>query len=207
MANFSGFGTPRTAKRPKQPVEWQGMPQLDLETRIQLWQAGLLRLRLPNGVKARSLTQAEKEWLDRASAAEYLNPEANGQTSISYTAPPPEFRLEAADWYLHPDEYWQDAPIRLQDMMQRFPANLFTLSASGQAPGFYPDRTPDYTQQHEATMRSIFREMVRVGWSLPQYKWWVMRQFRKTTAGVTHNEAMQLLVQLQQIRSHLDAGE
>lgn len=144
------------------------MPQLDLETRIGLWQAGLLKLRLPDGLQPRSLTSAEKHWLDHAAAAEYITPEQHGQKAIFYTSAPPDFRLEAADWYLCPNDYWNQHPIPLKEAMARFPAELFRLSTSGQPPAFYPDRTPDYTDEQELTMRSIFRETVRLGWSLPQ---------------------------------------
>ncbi|MGG6270452.1 hypothetical protein ACQ4M3_37085 [Leptolyngbya sp. AN03gr2] len=84
-------------------------------------------------------------------------------------------------------------PIRLKEMMARFPAELFRLSASSELPAFYPDRTLDYTNEQESIMRSIFRETVRIGWSLPQYKWLVMEQFCKTTAQVTSEEAKQIL--------------
>ncbi|KAM3114063.1 hypothetical protein [Phormidesmis sp. 146-33] len=203
MANARGFGLPRSVKRKASPsqqqVSWQGMPNLDLETRTRMWQVGLLKLQLPEGIKARSLTSGEKQWLDAAAKAEYLAPEQNGQRAIFYTSPPPDFRLEAADWYLRPNDFWNYDPVLLRDMMTQFPAELFQLSASGQPPAFYPDRTPDYTDAQEAVMRSIFRETIRIGWSLPQYKWFVMEQLRKTTAQVTHEDAVQVLAQLQQM--------
>ena len=208
MANSQGFGIPRPVKprvdKTKKRVEWQGMTNLDLDTRVEMWQAGLLRLWLPEGVEARSLTAAEIEWLDRAAAAEYIAPEKNGQQAIFYTSPPPDFRLEAADWYLRPDDRWSHAPIPLQQMIQRFPTELFQLSTLGQPPAFYPDRTPDYTEAQEAVMQSIFRETTRIGWSLTQYKWFVMEQLRKTTVQVTHDDAVQLLAQLQQMNSEPD---
>ena len=207
MAHSRGFGSPRTVKHKlgnlKQPVEWQGMPDFDLETRTRLWQAGLLQLRLPEGVKARSLTTVEIEWLDQAAKAEYIASQKNGQAAIFYTSPPPDFRLGAADWYFHPDDRWDRDPVLLQTMVEQFPASLFQCSVSGQPPTFYPDRTPEYTDEQEAVMRLIFRETTRLGWSLPEYKWLVMEQFRKTTAQVTHDEAIQILTQLQQMKSEL----
>lgn len=102
MANTKGFGinsaTKRTTNKEKPEQTWRGMPQLDLETRIQLWQAGLLQLQLPAGMQPRSLTEEEKYWLARAAAADYIAPQQNGQTAIFYTAPPPDFRLDAAEW-------------------------------------------------------------------------------------------------------------
>jgi hypothetical protein len=205
MANTRGFGLPRTVKhrvsKSKQQLDWQGMPNLDLETRTRMWQVGLLKLQLPEGVKARFLTPDEKQWLNAVAEAEYLAPEQNGQRAIFYTSPPPDFRLGAADWYLRPDDFWNGAPVLLRDIMERFSIELFELSTSGQPPAFYPDRTPDYTDAQEAVMRLIFRETTRIGWSLPQYKWFVMQQLRKTTAQVTHKDAVQLLALLQQVDS------
>ena len=208
MANSQSFGIPRLIKssvdKTKKRVEWQGMPNLDLDTRVEMWQAGLLPLRLPEGVEARSLTAAEIEWLDRAAATEYIASEKQGQDAIFYTSSPPDFRLEAANWYLCPDDRWNHDPVPLQQMIQRFPTKLFQLSASGQPPAFYPDRTPEYTDAQEAVMRSIFRETVRIGWSLPQYKWFVMEWLRKTTAQLTHDDAVQVLALLQQIDGEPD---
>ncbi|NJK53050.1 MAG: hypothetical protein HC936_09940 [Leptolyngbyaceae cyanobacterium SU_3_3] len=208
MSNAQGFGTPRFVKprvgKTKQHFQWQGMPTLDLKTRTRLWQAGLLPLQLPQGVEARSLTTAEIEWLDRASKAEYIASEHNGQAAIFYTSPPPEFRLEAADWYLRPNDSWNHDPVLLQAIIEQFPADLFQLSASGQPPAFYPERTSDYTDAQERVMRSVFRETTRLGWSLPQYKWFVMEQFRKTTAQVTYDDAVQLLAQLQNMEGEIE---
>ncbi|MEP0919569.1 hypothetical protein NC981_22330 [Leptolyngbya sp. DQ-M1] len=208
MADAKGFGVKSTANRTTNQARnrqtWEGMPQLDLETRSQLWQAGLLDLKLPIGFKPRSLTQDEKYWLDRAAAVEYIPPEQQGQQAIFYTSPPPAFDLSEADWYLRPNDYWNAAPIQLSEMVIKFPAQLFQRSASGQPPAFYPDRTPEYTLEQEAIMRSIFRETVRLGWSLPQYKWFVMHHLQKTTAQVTYSEAVQLLTNLQQIENESD---
>ncbi len=207
MAHSHGFGSLRTVKQRvgkiKRQVEWQGLPNLDLKTRIQRWQAGLLQLRLPAGVEARSLTTLEIEWLDRAAKAEYIASQKNGQEAIFYTSPPPDFCLEVADWYLHPDDRWNHDPVLLREMIEQFPTELFQLSESGQPPAFYPDHTSDYTDAQEAVMRSIFRETTRLGWSLPQYKWFVMEQVRKTTAQVTHDETIQVLTQLQRMESKI----
>ncbi|MER3499744.1 MAG: hypothetical protein C4308_14530 [Chitinophagaceae bacterium] len=181
------------------PQEWQEMPALDLEIRIELWQAGLLKLRLPDPMQPRSLTQEEKRWLDRAAVAEYISPENRGLSAIFYTSPPPEFRLDGADWYLCPNEYWNRPPAILSEIVQTFPADLFQLAQGNQPPTFYPDRRPDYTQAQETVMRSIFRETVRLGWSLPEYKWFILEHFRKTTAQVTLDEAVQVLSLLRQM--------
>ncbi|MBW4542513.1 MAG: hypothetical protein KME43_25785 [Myxacorys chilensis ATA2-1-KO14] len=208
MAHAKGFGVKFTANRTTNNVthgqSWQEMPSLDLETRIQLWHAGLLHLKLPNGVKARSLTQEEKHWLDRAAAAEYISPQNKGLSAIFYTSPPPAFHLDSADWYLCPNDYWNRPPALLSTIVQTFPADLFQLSQGNQPPAFYPDRTPQYTDAQETVMRSIFRETVRIGWSLPQYKWFILERLRKTTAQVTYDEAIQILAQLQQIESEPD---
>ncbi|NJR51845.1 MAG: hypothetical protein HC780_21980, partial [Leptolyngbyaceae cyanobacterium CSU_1_3] len=51
---------------------------------------------------------------------------------------------------------------------------------------------------------SVFRETTRLGWSLPQYKWFVMEQFRKTTAQVTYDDAVRLSRQFQQMEGETD---
>ena len=160
------------------------------------------------GNRSRSISEAKhlrkSENLKARRRSEFMiwsvTPE-NGRQAIFYTSSPPDFRLEAADWYLYPGEYWNCDPVPLRDLVERFPLELFQISSSGQPPAFYPDRTPDYTDAQEAVMRSILREMVRIGWSLPQYKWFVMERLRKTTARVTHKDAVQLLAQLQQMNS------
>lgn len=184
------------------------MPKLDLETRTKLWQAGLLKLRFPDGMKPRklrstecSLIEEEKYWLGRAAAAEYISAQDKGLSAIFYTSPPPEFRLDSADWYLCPNEYWNRPPALLSTIVQTFPTDLFQLAQGNQPPAFYPDRTADYTQAQEAVMRSIFRETVRIGWSLLEYKWFILEHLRKTTTQVTHDEAVQVLTLLSQMKS------
>ncbi len=203
MAQAKGFGLKPTANpaanHAKTSPSWQDMPPLDLDTRIQLWHSGLLHLKLPAGVKARSLTPAEKHWLARAAAAEYISPQNKGLSAIFYTSPPPEFRLECADWYLCPNDYWNRPPVLLKTIVQTFSADLFQLSQENQPPAFYPDRTPHDTQAQETVLRSIFRETVRIGWSLPEYKWFILEHFQKTTAQVTHDEAIEVLALLKQI--------
>lgn len=207
MAKFKGFGVP-PAQKPASPIlsqttvsTCQPSPSLDFKTKLEMWNAGLLLLELPDQVQPRSLTQQETEWLCQAGQAEYIDPEANGLNSIFYTAPPPDFKLQSADWYLRPSWYWNRSPIPLVEIMQRCPVDQFQLTASGQPPAFYPDPHPGYTIQQEQAMRQIFRETVRLGWSLPDYKWYVMQQFNQTTATVTECEAQQILADLQQMQT------
>lgn len=201
MNQSKSFGTSfsgkQTANRTKTANKQWRVPAFDLDTQIEMWQSGLLQLQLPKGVEPRPLTKAEKHWLDRAAAAEYIAPEENGQRAVFYTSPPPEFRLEVADWYLHPDDYWNQPPVLLREIISKFPAELFQLCASGQAPAFYPERTPAYSNEQETVMRAIFRETVRLGWALPQYKWLILERYRKTTAQVTLAEANEVLAHLQ----------
>ncbi|GAP99865.1 hypothetical protein [Leptolyngbya sp. NIES-2104] len=206
MSSSKGFGQPTSSIRARQRAnqteqsnQWQNFPTIEAAERIALWEAGLLYLQLPDSLQPRSLTAAERDWLDQVVKAEYLTSENNGRTALFYTAPPPDFRLTDADWYLHPDHYWNARPLPLSTAMQQFPVACFQLSATGQAPGFYPDPTSGYSMQQETVMRQIFRETVRLGWSLADYKWWVMRSLHKTTAQVAVTEANQLLERLQSL--------
>ncbi|MCU0548456.1 MAG: hypothetical protein MUC48_03825 [Leptolyngbya sp. Prado105] len=207
MAKFKGFGVP-PAQKPEGSVSSRSTtstdhptPSLDLKTKAEMWNAGLLILELPNQIQPRPLTQQETEWLYQAAQTEYIDPEVNGLNAIFYTAPPPDFDLQRADWYLRPSWYWNRSPIALVEIMQQYPIELFQLTASGQPPAFYPDPHSGCTTQQEQDMRQIFRETVRLGWSLPDYKWYVMQQFQKTTATVTQFEAQQILSDLQQCDS------
>lgn len=100
MAHSHGFGSPRTVKHKlgelKQRVEGQGTSTLDLETRTRMWQAGLLQLRLPEGVEVRlaqsatpqePLTGDEIEWLNRAAKAEYIASEDKWASGSLFTPP------------------------------------------------------------------------------------------------------------------------
>ena len=207
MAKFKGFAVP-PAQKPASSVlsqttasAYEPSPSLDLKTKVEMWNVGLLLLKLPDQVQPCPLTQQETAWLYRAAQAEYIDPEANGLNAVFYTAPPPDFDLQKANWYLRPSWYWNQAPISLVEIMQQYPADQFQLTASGQPPAFYPDPHSGYTTQQEQEMRQIFRETVRLGWSLPDYKWYVMQQFHKTTATVTQHEAQQILSDLQRNRA------
>lgn len=204
MSSFKGFGILASSDLSARIANQKNLSSLDAEERTALWQAGLLPLHLPKSLQPRALTAAEKHWLSCAIQAEYLASGDAEQPALFYTASPPRFHLEEADWYLYPNEYWNQPPVRLQQMMQQFPSDCFQLNAAGQPPGFYPDRTPDYSLTQEAIMRQIFRETVRLGWSLADYKWYVMQHLRKTTAQVIEAEASQLLHQLQQYESASD---
>lgn len=188
----------------KQPSSLIPHSSLDLAIQVELWNAGLLILELPPNVQPRSLTPQEIAWLDRVAQAEYLDPHENGLSSVFYTAPPPDFDRQQADWYLRPSWYWNQAPLSLVIAMQQFPIEQFQLMTSGQPPAFYPEQHSGYTLRQEKVMRQIFRETVRIGWSLPDYKWYVMQQFHKTTATVTEEEAQQILTSLQQVVSSVE---
>lgn len=201
MAKFKGFGQSSKSQLTQpfsSPASAASSP-FDLEAQVELWNAGLWRWELPQGMQPRALTPAEIAWLDQVAQAEYLDPEEHGLRAIFYTAPPPTFEMETADWYLRPDWYWNRSPLSLAVAMQQFPIEQFQLTTSGQTPGFYPETHSGYTMQQEQIMRQIFRETVRIGWSLPDYKWYVMEQFHKTTATVTEVEAQQILVALQKV--------
>lgn len=166
---------------------------LDRETQDQLWSVGLW---FPIGAESRSLAPEELTWLQQAALTEYLRPDQAGRSAIGFTAPPGA-EVDALDWYLRPDDYWPYEPIELGLVMQQFPIDRFQLTAKGQPPNLVPDFAYDLSAtDYRTTMRSLTREFYRTGWSLSQYKWFVMVQFAKTTAQLSPDEFAEVVALL-----------
>lgn len=75
-------------------------------------------------IRARLLTEPEQGWLFTAKAVEWLVCDKE-EDAVYFTAPPPDFALNQADWYLRPDlTTFLDEPIRLSDAIQQYPITL-----------------------------------------------------------------------------------
>ncbi|MEX0271276.1 hypothetical protein AB3R30_19230 [Leptolyngbyaceae cyanobacterium UHCC 1019] len=75
-------------------------------------------------IRARLLTDLEQDWLFTAKAVEWLVCDEK-EDAIYFTAPPPDFALKQADWYLRPDlTTFLDEPIRLSDAVEQYPITL-----------------------------------------------------------------------------------
>ncbi|MBD2328068.1 hypothetical protein [Alkalinema sp. FACHB-956] len=165
------------------------------------WEAGFGFPPLPKGMAPRRLTDAELDWLERAALTEYICPDDDGLEAIVYAAPPESEKVKKAwDWYLRPDHFWDQPPRLLKAVMADYPIDGFQLTAKQQPPNLVPDFAYDLPiEDYSKLMRSLNREFYRLGWSLPQYKWFVMEQFRKTTAQLSPEEFSTVVEMLQAI--------
>lgn len=97
-------------------------------------------------IRARLLTPQEEDWLFTAKAVEWLVVEED-ESAIYFTAPPPDFALNQADWYVRPDQTtFLDEPIRLSEVIQQYPITLEIIQAA------------------------VGERMNRLGWTLDQLK-------------------------------------
>ncbi|MGI0493639.1 hypothetical protein ACN4EG_17805 [Alkalinema pantanalense CENA528] len=163
------------------------------------WDAGFGFPRMPKGMVPRCLTDAELDWLEQAAQTEYIRPDDEGLEAIVYAAPPGSEGVKTAwDWYLCPDHFWDQPPRLLKEVMADYPIDCFQLTAKQQPPNLVPDFANQLPiADYSKLMRSLNREFYRLGWSLPQYKWFVMEQFRKTTAKLSPEEFATVVEMLQ----------
>lgn len=154
------------------------------------WEAGFGFPPMPEGMVPRRLTDRELDWLEQAARTEYICPDDEGLEAIVYAAPPGSETVKTAwDWYLCPDHFWDQPPRLLKEVVAAYPIDCFQLTAKQQPPHLVPDFAYDLPIDHYSKLtRSLNREFYRIGWSLPQYKWFVMEQFHKTTAHLTPEE-------------------
>ena len=72
-------------------------------------------------VGARYLEPEEEDWLALARMVGWLLAE-DELDAIYFTAPPPAFALEQADWYVRPDlTMFLEAPMLLREVVQQYP--------------------------------------------------------------------------------------
>ena len=72
-------------------------------------------------VGARFLEPEEEDWLAVAQMVGWLDVD-DTLDAIYFTAPPPDFALEQADWYVRPDlSSFLEEPILLRQAVERYP--------------------------------------------------------------------------------------
>jgi hypothetical protein len=95
--------------------------QEDAEAAALAWSIGVYNPLVELGNHARCLTPAEEIWLHQAKMAGWLQVEDEFD-AIYFTAPPPNFSLEQADWYIRPDlTSFLEEPERLVDVIKNYP--------------------------------------------------------------------------------------
>ncbi|XGW00967.1 MAG: hypothetical protein ACAF41_34595 (plasmid) [Leptolyngbya sp. BL-A-14] len=131
-------------------------------------------------VGARYLEPAEEDWLALARMVGWLLVE-DELDAIYFTAPPPTFALEQADWYVRPDlTTFLEAPMLLHEAVPQYPITL------------------------EAMQAAIDQRVQQLGWTLEQRHHLVWELFERSEAALTQAECERLLFELQSQRPETD---
>jgi hypothetical protein len=101
-------------------------------------------------VGARFLEPEEEDWLALARLVGWLFIE-DELDAIYFTAPPPDFALEQADWYVRPDmTTFLESPLLLRAVVQQYPLPAASLQAAINqkvvALGWQPEQLEQFTQ-------------------------------------------------------------
>lgn len=134
-------------------------------------------------VGARFLQAEEEDWLGLSRLVGLLLVE-DDLDAIYFTAPPPEFALAQADWYVRPDlTTFLEEPLLLRDAVQQYPLT-------------------------EASIRGAIDQRVQqMGWSLEQRSRFVLELFERPEAGLTQTDWELLLFELQSRLQDADSCE
>jgi hypothetical protein len=110
---------------------WEQERQENSEHYISAWQAGVYNPLGPSAeTSARPLEADEAEWLFLAKEVGRLQVEEE-LDAIYFTAPPPNFDLNQADWYIRPDlATWLEEPELLRETIAKYPipAHLMAMA-------------------------------------------------------------------------------
>lgn len=101
------------------------------ESLVLSWSAGVYNpLAEMTATHARALTVAEADWLGLARLVGWLLVE-DELDAIYFTAPPPDFALEQADWYVRADvTTFLEEPEQLSQVVQQYPVPEASLRAA-----------------------------------------------------------------------------
>ncbi|HEY9749394.1 MAG TPA: hypothetical protein V6C63_11980 [Allocoleopsis sp.] len=101
---------------------WEKERQENPEHYVLAWQTGVYNPLGPAAEKnARLLEADEAEWLFLAKEVGWLQVEEE-LDAIYFTAPPPNFDLNQADWYIRPDlTTWLEEPKLLKEAIAKYP--------------------------------------------------------------------------------------
>jgi len=134
-------------------------------------------------VGARFLQAEEEDWLGLSRLVGLLLVE-DDLDAIYFTAPPPEFALAQADWYVRPDlTTFLEEPLLLREAVQQYP--LTDTSIRG----------------------AIDQRVQQMGWSLEQRTRFVLELFERPEAALTQADWELLLFELQSRLQDADSCE
>lgn len=126
-------------------------------------------------VGARSLQPAETDWLYMAKIVGWLQLEEdeNELNTVYFTAPPPAFALEQADWYVRPDlTTFLEEPQRLSEVVERYPIPL------------------------KGVLDAIAYQVDGMGWSIEQVEVLMQELFGQGNPELTRDDWQSLLSEL-----------
>jgi len=124
-------------------------------------------------VGARFLEPEEEDWLAIARMVELLDVE-DSLDAIYFTAPPPDFALEQADWYVRPDlTSFLEEPVLLREVIQRYPIPL------------------------EEIHGAIAQRFLQLGWTSQQQERFFLELFDDPQAEMTKDDWEFLLFELE----------
>lgn len=124
-------------------------------------------------VGARFLEPEEEDWLAIARMVEWLDVE-DEMDAIYFTAPPPNFALELADWYVRPDlTSFFEEPMLLREVIQRHPIPLKKIQGA------------------------IAQRFLQLGWTSQQQTQFLLELFDKPQTELTEDDWEFLLFELE----------
>jgi hypothetical protein len=127
-------------------------------------------------VGARFLEPEEEDWLAIARMVEWLDVEDDLDATY-FTAPPPNFALEQADWYVRPDlTSFLEEPMLLREVIQQYSIPLKEIQ------------------------EAISQRFLQLGWTSQQQERFMLELFEKPQTELTKDEWKFLLFELE---SHL----
>ncbi|WP_219904328.1 hypothetical protein [Stenomitos frigidus] len=123
-------------------------------------------------VGARYLEPEEEDWLALAPMVGWLLVE-DELDAIYFTAPPPDFALEQADWYVRSLTTFLEEPVLLREAVEQYPMT-------------------------EASIRGAIDQRVQqLGWTLEQRTRFVLELFEQPEVGLAQADWELLLFELQ----------
>lgn len=139
------------------------------------WQAGVYNpLDEVAQSNARPLEVAEEDWLFLAKEVGWLEVE-DELDAIYFTAPPPNFDPNQADWYIRPDlTHWLEEPELLSEAVHNYP-----ISA-------------------QLMLEAIARYTEPLGWCAEQIEAFIQKTTEHTSSEMTVADFVAVLLELQQ---------
>ncbi len=169
-----------------------------------LWAAGLWVPAVPEGMTVRSLSPLEDDWVGQAGRVGLVS--MNRDEAIGFMVAVRVDELGELlqdgefDWFLRSNDVWSRPPQRLAAVMTMAPLEILKCDRLGQMPSLVPDFAHSLSaSEYKTVMRGLNRQFYRIGWTLPQYCWWVVETFGKMSCDLSAAELERAIGLLQQI--------